>query len=106
MGIFFADMTMQEILPRRMQARELFGDYWLNGTPVFLSDLRGRIVLLDFWDYSDTASQRSLPYLLDWYAKYSSMGLVVVGIHTPKFQFAPGLAVRMPSGGSASRIRS
>jgi peroxiredoxin len=80
-------MTIQEILPRRMQARELFGDYWLNGEPVFLSDLRGRIVLLDFWDYADTASQRSLPYLLDWYTKYSSMGLVVVGVHTPKFQF-------------------
>jgi len=80
-------MTIQEILPRRMQARELFGDYWLNGGPVFLSDLRGRIVLLDFWDYSCTASQRSLPYLMDWCAKYSSMGLVVVGVHTPKFQF-------------------
>jgi thiol-disulfide isomerase/thioredoxin len=80
-------MTIQEILPRRMQARELFGDFWLNGGPVFLSDLRGRIILLDFWDYTCTACQRSLPYLLDWYSKYSSMGLVVVGIHTPKFQF-------------------
>ncbi len=80
-------MTIQEILPRRVQARELLGDFWLNGEPVFLGDLRGRIVLLDFFDYSCTASLRSLPYVLDWHAKYSSMGVAVVGIHTPKFQF-------------------
>jgi thiol-disulfide isomerase/thioredoxin len=80
-------MTIQEILPRRMQARELFGDFWFNGGPVFIGDLRGRIALLDFFDYSCTASLRSLPYMLDWYAKYSPAGLAVVGIHTPKFQF-------------------
>lgn len=80
-------MTIQEIMPRRMQARELFGDYWLNGAPVLLGDHRGQIVLVFFWDYACTLSVRALPYVLDWAAKYAPMGLAVVGVHTPRFHF-------------------
>ena len=80
-------MTIQEIMPRRIQARELFGDYWLNGAPVLLGDHHGQIVLVFFWDYSCTASLRALPYVQDWAKKYESMGLVVVGVHSPRFRF-------------------
>jgi len=80
-------MTIQEILPRRMQARELIGNQWFNGGPVFLSELHGQAALVDFWDYSCAASLHALPYVQEWHRRYRDSGLVVVGVHTPKFQF-------------------
>jgi thiol-disulfide isomerase/thioredoxin len=80
-------MTILEIMPRRLQARELLGNCWFNGGPVFLSELQGHAALLDFWDYSCTASLLALPYVLEWHRRYADNGLVVVGVHTPKFQF-------------------
>jgi len=80
-------MTMQEIMPRRLQARELLGDYWLNGAPVFLGDHHGQVVLVFFWDFSSSASVRALPYVKDWTAKYGPLGLQVVGVHSPRFRF-------------------
>jgi thiol-disulfide isomerase/thioredoxin len=81
-------MTIQEIMPRRMQARELLGNCWFNGEPVFISELQGRAALLDFWDYSCSASLHALPYVQEWAHRYRDTGLIVVGIHTPKFKFA------------------
>jgi thiol-disulfide isomerase/thioredoxin len=80
-------MTIQEIMPRRMQARELLGNCWFNGGPVFISELQGQAALVDFWDYSCTASLHGLPYVQEWYHRYRASGLIVVGVHTPKFQF-------------------
>jgi thiol-disulfide isomerase/thioredoxin len=56
-----------------------------NGTK--LSDLKGRVVLVDFWTYSCINCIRTLPYLVDWNQKYSDKGLVIVGIHSPEFEF-------------------
>jgi len=75
-------------MPRRMQARELLGNCWFNGKPVFISELPGNAALLDFWDFSCSASLHALPYVQEWDRRYRASGLVVVGIHTPKFQFA------------------
>ena len=80
-------MTILEILPRRMQARELLGNCWFNGGPVFLSELQAEAALVDFWDYSCTASLHALPYVQEWHRRYKDHGLIVVGVHTPKFQF-------------------
>jgi hypothetical protein len=80
-------MTIQEILPRRLQARELLGNYWFNGGPVFISELQGQVALVDFWDYSSTASLHALGYVQEWHRRYKDSGLVVVGVHTPKFPF-------------------
>jgi thiol-disulfide isomerase/thioredoxin len=81
-------MTIQEIMPRRMQARELLGNCWFNGEPVFISELPGQAALIDFWDYSCSASLHALPYVQEWSRRYRDSGLVVVGVHTPKFRFA------------------
>ncbi len=80
-------MTIQEIMPRRVVARELLGDYWLNGAPLLLGDHHGQVVLVFFWDFSSSASLRALPYVQDWAAKYAHMGAQVVGVHTPRFRF-------------------
>ena len=63
---------------------------WLNtpgGAPVDLADLRGKVVLLDFWAYSCINCQRSVPHVTAWEETYRDDGLVVIGVHTPEYAF-------------------
>jgi cytochrome c biogenesis protein CcdA/thiol-disulfide isomerase/thioredoxin len=60
---------------------------WFNSHPLSLRDLRGKVVLVDFWTYSCINCIRTLPYLRDWYSKYREQGLEIVGVHTPEFAF-------------------
>jgi cytochrome c biogenesis protein CcdA/thiol-disulfide isomerase/thioredoxin len=63
---------------------------WLNtpgDRPLTLKELRGKVVLVDFWTYSCINCERSLPHVEAWYKAYHSDGLVVVGVHTPEFPF-------------------
>ena len=70
-------------------APELQGGEWIQQGPVELGQLRGRhTVLLDFWDYTCVNCIRTLPYVSEWHRRYSSKGLVVVGVHAPEFTFA------------------
>jgi thiol-disulfide isomerase/thioredoxin len=63
------------------------GDNWLNSQPLTLSDLKGKVILVDFWTYSCINCIRTLPYVTKWYDTYKNKGLVVIGVHTPEFQF-------------------
>lgn len=60
---------------------------WLNSKPLTASGLRGKVVLVDFWTYSCINWLRSFPYVRAWAQKYSDRGLVVIGVHTPEFEF-------------------
>ena len=80
-------MTIHEYQIRQVPAHELYGDFWFNSEPVPITALHGHVILLDFWDYTDCSSLRMLPYVKEWYKRYGPYGLVVVGIHTPKFPF-------------------
>ena len=60
---------------------------WINSPGMSSSDLRGKVVLVDFWTYSCVNCIRTLPYVTQWYEKYKDQGLVVVGVHTPEFSF-------------------
>lgn len=60
---------------------------WINSPPLKLSELKGRVVFLDFWTYSCQNCIRSIPSVRSLHEKYSSMGLVVIGVHTPEFEF-------------------
>lgn len=60
---------------------------WLNSDPLTMAELRGKVVLIDFWTYSCINCIRTLPYLTAWYEKYKDEGLVIVGVHTPEFAF-------------------
>ena len=63
---------------------------WLNtpgGKPLTIAQLRGKVVLVDFWTYSCINCQRSLPHVEAWYRDYAKDGFVVVGVHTPEFSF-------------------
>lgn len=52
-----------------------------------ISDLKGKVVLVDFWTYSCINCIRTLPHLIEWDKKYRDTGLVIIGVHTPEFDF-------------------
>jgi thiol-disulfide isomerase/thioredoxin len=60
---------------------------WFNSAPLKLADLRGKVVLVNFWTYGCVNCVNTLPHVTGLYAKYRDRGLVVVGIHTPEFPF-------------------
>jgi cytochrome c biogenesis protein CcdA/thiol-disulfide isomerase/thioredoxin len=60
---------------------------WLNSAPLTREQLRGKVVVIDFWTYSCINCLRALPYVEAWAAKYKDAGLVVIGVHTPEFAF-------------------
>jgi thiol-disulfide isomerase/thioredoxin len=60
---------------------------WFNSAPLSIADLRGKVVLVDFWTYGCYNCVNTLPYVTKLYETYKDKGLVVVGIHTPEFPF-------------------
>jgi thiol-disulfide isomerase/thioredoxin len=60
---------------------------WENSPALSLEALRGKVVLVDFWTYSCINCQNTFPYLRKWYQAYRNQGLVIVGVHTPEFEF-------------------
>ena len=60
---------------------------WLNSSPLGVADLRGKVVLVDFWTYTCINWLRTLAYVRAWAEKYQDHGLVVIGVHTPEFPF-------------------
>ena len=60
---------------------------WLNSKPLTAAQLKGKVVLVDFWTYSCINCLRSLPYTKAWAEKYRDQGLVVIGVHAPEFAF-------------------
>ena len=60
---------------------------WLNSKPLTRASLRGKVVVLDFWTYSCINCLRALPYVNAWYQHYKDSGLVIIGVHSPEFEF-------------------
>jgi cytochrome c biogenesis protein CcdA/thiol-disulfide isomerase/thioredoxin len=60
---------------------------WLNSKPLTAEDLKGKVVVVDFWTYSCINCLRSIPYIRAWAEKYRDHGLVVIGVHAPEFAF-------------------
>jgi thiol-disulfide isomerase/thioredoxin len=60
---------------------------WLNSQPLTAGSLRGKVVLIDVWTYTCINWLRQLPYVRAWAEKYNNQGLVVIGVHTPEFEF-------------------
>jgi len=60
---------------------------WINSAPLSTADLRDKVVVYDFWTYSCVNCVRTLPHLRAWYDRYANDGLVIVGVHSPEFDF-------------------
>lgn len=83
------DMGSKSALPNYGKAPNFTGiNNWLNTEkPLKVEDLKGKVVLVDFWTYTCINCIRTLPYVTGWYEKYKDDGFVVVGVHTPEFEF-------------------
>jgi thiol-disulfide isomerase/thioredoxin len=91
---FAADSRMHEMMPKEVQLPvagklpSLGGATgWLNSQPLAAAGLRGKVVVVDFWTYSCINWRRQLPYVRAWAEKYRDQGLVVIGVHSPEFEF-------------------
>ncbi|MBI2550336.1 thioredoxin family protein [Candidatus Woesearchaeota archaeon] len=74
------------------EAPELVGiSDWINSGPLTIAELRGKVVLVDFWTYTCINCIRTLPYLSMWNDKYSDKGLTIIGVHSPEFDFEKDL---------------
>lgn len=65
---------------------------WMNSPPLSVEELRGKVVLIDFWTYTCINWRRTLPYVRAWAEKYRDQGLVVIGVHAPEFSFEHSIA--------------
>lgn len=65
----------------------ILGGKWFNTKPLTINGLKGKVVLVDFWTYTCINCIRTLPYLRSWNEKYADKGLVIIGVHTPEFEF-------------------
>jgi cytochrome c biogenesis protein CcdA/thiol-disulfide isomerase/thioredoxin len=80
--------TANPELPDYGRAPDFAGiDRWLNSRPLTMGQLRGTVVLIDFWTYSCINCLRTLPHVEAWDRLYRKDGLVIVGVHTPEFSF-------------------
>src|SRR5262245_20298054 len=74
-------------LPIEGELPALVATEWINSIPLTLEDLRGKVVLVEFWTYTCINWRRQLPYVRAWADKYRANGLIVIGVHTPEFDF-------------------
>ena len=82
------EAVLQNGLGSSYAAPEFAGvEAWLNSPSLTMQSLKGKVVLVDFWTYSCINCVRTLPYLTGWDRKYRDTGLVIVGVHSPEFEF-------------------
>jgi thiol-disulfide isomerase/thioredoxin len=65
--------------------------HWINSKPLTMSNLRGKVVLVEFWTYSCINCIHVLPHVKQWHARYHDRGLTVVGVHTPEYGYEKNL---------------
>jgi thiol-disulfide isomerase/thioredoxin len=70
-----------------MTAPDITNETWLNSAPLHLSDLKGKVVLVEFWTFGCSNCRATLPWLKQMHARYAPAGLEVIAIHSPEFDF-------------------
>lgn len=84
----FKEKDNNKNIMKKYKAPEIIpGGQWFNSQPLTLDELKGKVVLLDFMTYSCINCIRTFPSLNTWYEKYKDDGLVIIGVHTPEFEF-------------------
>lgn len=69
------------------QAPDIDSPVWLNGPPQRMADLRGKVVLVEFWTYGCSNCRNVEPYIKAWHEKYAQRGVVIIGVHSPEFPY-------------------
>jgi len=70
-----------------MKAPDIASQTWLNSDPIHLSDLKGKVVMVEFWTFGCYNCRNVEPYVKKWHQKYADQGLVVIGVHSPEFSY-------------------
>jgi thiol-disulfide isomerase/thioredoxin len=68
-------------------APEISGQPWINSKPLKVAELRGKVVLIEFWTFGCSNCRNVEPYVKAWHQKYADHGLVVIGVHAPEFSY-------------------
>jgi hypothetical protein len=87
-GFIYIDLRMKQLPVQKIQAPEIYGDFWFNSDPLTIHAMQGQVILLCFWDYTSENSLNTMNLVEEWAQRYKEMGLVVIGIHSPEFSFA------------------
>ena len=87
-GFIYIDLRMKQLPVQKIQAPEIYGDFWFNSDPLTIHAMQGQVILLCFWDYTSENSLNTMNFVEEWARRYKEMGLVVIGIHSPEFSFA------------------
>lgn len=68
-----------------MKAPDITNETWLNSAPLYLPDLKGKVVMVEFWTFGCYNCRNVEPYVKQWHQKYTDRGLVIIGVHSPEF---------------------
>ena len=79
---------MKQLPTNKVQAPEIYADFWFNSAPLTIRAMQGQAILLCFWDCMSESSLRLIEFVREWARRYDTMGLAVIGIHSPEFSFA------------------
>ncbi len=74
------------------QAPEITSQTWINSTPLRMADLRGKVVMVEFWTFGCSNCRNVEPYIKAWHEKYAAKGVVIIGIHSPEFPHESDIA--------------
>ena len=86
LGVALAGAEVGKLAP------EISGQSWLNSKPLKLAELKGKVVLLEFWTFGCFNCRNVEPYVKTWHQKYADKGLVVIAVHAPEFSYERALA--------------
>jgi thiol-disulfide isomerase/thioredoxin len=70
-----------------MKAPDITNQTWLNSAPLYLSDLKGKVMMVEFWTFGCYNCRNGEPYVKQWHQKYLDKGFVVIGVHSPEFSY-------------------
>ena len=80
---YFASLSFAERVP----APEIVSSTWINSEPLKMEDLRGKVVMVEFWTFGCWNCRNIEPYVKAWHQKYAKDGLVVIAVHSPEFSY-------------------
>jgi thiol-disulfide isomerase/thioredoxin len=73
-------------------APDIINEVWLNGAPLRMTELKGKVVMVEFWTFGCYNCRNVEPYVKQWHQKYADKGLVIIGVHSPEFSYEQDLA--------------